>query len=840
MQSSGIRGMCPRCLFACTSARLVDEESSELPGEPGTQEMLLPGLSVGPDDRFLLLDKLGEGAMGEVWLASDQELSREDQPELVALKFLSQPIRQSGKAMDILRSEVRQSQRLSHPNIVRIFDLHLHRGMPFIKMEFVEANSLRHWLDERPDHVMPWRLTARLTQQLASALRYAHETEGVIHRDLKPANLMLSEGPMVKLSDFGIAAARGGDPDRAASGLLLGTLWYASPQQLAGGPPRPEDDIYSLGATLYELLTGSVPFEADTEQELLYKIRHETAQPVPLRLKALDRRNEVPPSLQALVKGCLEKDPLSRPQTREVIKLLTPLVDPWLPARGSPSRELTWEQEEPVLPRGSNRRALGWLAVLVALAVAWWLDVSKWRTRFEDLLTQHYVLPPWPAPPGREPPPPRRNPPPQPVNPPSATPAFGTAVVSIPHVDDDRAMFPIGCEFSTEDGQGRTNDWIRASQRSPKYALLPGNYRLVLSNNSRLAWVVELPLSISSNQQTQVEFAFKFADLTVATDPEDAECQWPRENSPGEAENVSTNRCTKRFKSGVIPFTVSRRGYMDLHTNYLFNPLTNSSANDEVLFVLQRRPVPQPHTAWTNSLNMVFQWIGPGLWACETETTVHEFREFAKATGHNAKEGMFSLTTNGWKQSGSSWDVPGFAQTEDCPVVGVNWDDANTFCRFLTARERQAGWLLPDQAYRLPSTNEWFRLAARHRYPWGEDGMKVEGNYAGTEVIGSNWPASWPVLSDHRDRYSRTAPVRSVEFRTNELGLYHLGGNAAEWCLEKVLCGGSWCDGEDQNLQSLETTAIRVTNPSERYDRNGFRAVIAETVSVPERKKGSR
>ena len=66
MQSSGIRGMCPRCLFACTSARLVDEESSELPGEPGTQEMLLPGLSVGPDDRFLLLDKLGEGAMGEV------------------------------------------------------------------------------------------------------------------------------------------------------------------------------------------------------------------------------------------------------------------------------------------------------------------------------------------------------------------------------------------------------------------------------------------------------------------------------------------------------------------------------------------------------------------------------------------------------------------------------------------------------------------------------------------------------------------------------------------------------------------------------------------------------
>jgi serine/threonine protein kinase len=174
------------------------------------------GLAVGPGGRFVLLDKLGEGGMGEVWLANDRELSQAGEPAFVALKFLSSSIKNDPRALAALRTEVRRSQRLTHPNIVRIFDLHTTpSGAPFVKMEFVEGNSLKRWLEERPTHVMPWRMAAKIGQQLASALQYAHEAEGIVHRDLKPGNLLLSEGPVIKLADFGIASAI---QDRSTSG----------------------------------------------------------------------------------------------------------------------------------------------------------------------------------------------------------------------------------------------------------------------------------------------------------------------------------------------------------------------------------------------------------------------------------------------------------------------------------------------------------------------------------------------------------------------------------------------------------------------------------------------
>ena len=156
-----------------------------------------------------------------------------------------------------------------------IYDrLHLTRkGTPFIKMEFVEGNSLAKWLRDHPEHVMPWRSVVQIVHQLAGALQYAHQVVGIVHRDLKPANLLLGDGGVIKLSDFGIAQLIRSNRKHSSDTGLVGTISYASPQQIAGADPDPADDIYALGATIYELLTGTPPFQGETPEELIQKIK---------------------------------------------------------------------------------------------------------------------------------------------------------------------------------------------------------------------------------------------------------------------------------------------------------------------------------------------------------------------------------------------------------------------------------------------------------------------------------------------------------------------------------------------------------------------------------------
>ena len=228
-------------------------------------------------------------------------------------------------------------------------------------------------------------------------------------------------------------------------------------------------------------------------------------------------------------------------------------------------------------------------------------------------------------------------------------------------------------------------------------------------------------------------------------------------------------------------------------------------------------------------MGTVFLPVGSHLWASATETTVGEFAQFVRATGHDATKGMFSVTSNGWKQVGFSWEHPGFHQADNYPVIGVNYADADEYCRWLAQSERKLGRLSVHQECRLPTTDEWFQLAGRQLYPWGADAQKLVGNYSGREAVNSDWPAPWPILASHIDDFPRTAPVDDVHFGTNLLGFHHLGGNAAEWCNGKVLCGGSWFDGESGNLKDLQTTSIQVPkDPAERHDRNGFRPVIWE------------
>lgn len=837
MQTTGFRGLCPRCLFECTTVLQTRAERVVSSEQPPPAEVLDHGMAVGPGGRFVLLDKLGEGGMGEVWLANDRELSQAGEPAFVALKFLSSAIKDDPRALAALRAEVRRSQRLTHPNIVRIFDLHTTpSGVPFVKMEFIEGNSLKLWLEDRPTHVMPWRMTAKIGQQLASALQYAHEAEAIVHRDLKPGNLLLSEGPVIKLADFGIASAI---QDRFTPGkeeIGLGTIWYASPQQLAGQPARPEDDVYAFGVTLYELLTGSLPLEADSVEEFMGKVRYEPPQSIPERLRALGRRNEVPSRLLALVECCLEKDPLLRPKTRELSRQLSALQGDHAPVAAaaiSVPLQTQWV-ETPELAKSSPWGAWCLVLLLAGLATAAWLgDWKGLRTLLQGGSAP--VVQPVPPTGGGEPglteePTKGTNEPPPPVN--IKEPQ---AKLIIDLVKSHSPILPIQWEILqgqatllkgglkvNQQGKGQTN-----------LTLKPDAYTVLLTDSGEPPWKLERKVTVESNQTAPFRLSLSFvsAHLEVESEPPGAEVTWPPEvNAPTQvgtkAKTPFTNR---RFKAGEIPFTAHHRYYSNTTAVHSFYPAAETDRS-QFPIRLKRTQAPMTKESWTNFLGTTFLPVGPHLWASRTETTVGEFDQFVRETGHDATRGMFSVTSNGWKQIGNSWKEPGrgFVQATNYPVIGVNWADAAKFCEWLDQREHANGRLAADQTCRLPTTNEWFELAGNARFPWGAN-AEVVGNYSGREVTNSDWPKPWPILSDQRDDFPRTAPVDADMFGTNCLGFRHLGGNAAEWCDEKVLGGGSWFDGESGNLKALQTKNIEVPkDPAERHDRNGFRVVIWE------------
>ena len=272
---------------------------------------LQAGSKVGPG-RFILIKELGRGGMGVVWLAQDTNLG-----EQVALKFLPPEVAADPVALNDLRRETVRSHRLTHPNIIRIHDFHQQPdGIAFISMEYVDGMTLSGWRLQQANQVFTWEQLAPLVQQLCVALEYAHG-EGVVHRDLKPANVMLDSRGRVKLADFGIAAVVSDSVSRVSvRSSTGGTLAYMSPQQIRGQTPTVADDVYALGASVYELLTGRPPFYRG---DITHQALNEPAAPLADRVLELGVDNPVPDQVGALVMACLAKEPEGRPTSARAV-----------------------------------------------------------------------------------------------------------------------------------------------------------------------------------------------------------------------------------------------------------------------------------------------------------------------------------------------------------------------------------------------------------------------------------------------------------------------------------------------------------------------------------------
>lgn len=247
--------------------------------------------------RYKIIEELGKGGMGVVYKAEERESK-----EIVALKILPPELTIDPIFITRFKREADSIRQLDHPNIVKLYEVGEEGTTYFMAMEFVDGGSLHDLLHK--EGKIELQRALKIALQVADALAYAHE-KGIIHRDIKPTNIMLTKKREVKLTDFGVAK-RIGKTQVTTTGTIIGTPEYMSPEQTEGKFVDRRSDIYSLGAVLYEMLTGRVPFKGDTPMEVLRKQKFSL--PEPARLLNPD----IPSRVDTILNCMLEKEPSRR------------------------------------------------------------------------------------------------------------------------------------------------------------------------------------------------------------------------------------------------------------------------------------------------------------------------------------------------------------------------------------------------------------------------------------------------------------------------------------------------------------------------------------------------
>jgi eukaryotic-like serine/threonine-protein kinase len=332
------------------------------------------------DGRYEVLSRLGSGGMADVYCAHDSQLDRK-----VALKVLYRRFAADDEFVERFRREASSAAGLQHPNVVSVYDRGEWEGTYYIAMEYLQGRSLKQVVQEEGP-LDPAR-AIDFTVQILKAARFAHR-HGVIHRDLKPHNVIVADEGRAKVTDFGIA--RAGKSEMTQTGSIMGTAQYLSPEQAQGHAVSPQSDLYSVGVILYEMVTGRVPFDA--ESAVTIALKHVAERPVsPSAFNAA-----VTPDLEAAVMRALEKDPARRfadadefiatlqaardgipegavalPRPAQATEEVTALALPPTPVSPVPWAPQEYAPPAPPPPVGERARGGGWWkALLVVLVLA--------------------------------------------------------------------------------------------------------------------------------------------------------------------------------------------------------------------------------------------------------------------------------------------------------------------------------------------------------------------------------------------------------------------------------------------------------------------------------------
>ncbi|HTR25674.1 MAG TPA: protein kinase [Terriglobales bacterium] len=327
---------------------------------------LAPGTKLGP---YEIQSSIGAGGMGEVYRARDTRLGRD-----VALKILPESFTQDADRLHRFEQEARAVAALNHPNILAVFDIGMHNGTPFLVSELLEGDSLRALLDEGP---LPQRKAIEYGVQIAHGLAAAHE-KGIVHRDLKPENLFVTRDARIKILDFGLAkltqkASPQSDErtltsSHTVAGVVMGTASYMAPEQVRGEPADTRTDIFAFGSVLYEMLSGVRAFRRDTAAETMTAVLKDD----PSELS--DPRHPISPTLDRIVRRCVEKNPDQRFQSARDLSFALSALS------GTDTSSVSRAAAVAAASTPRPRRLLLWAAsalALVAVAVVTWFIARR-------------------------------------------------------------------------------------------------------------------------------------------------------------------------------------------------------------------------------------------------------------------------------------------------------------------------------------------------------------------------------------------------------------------------------------------------------------------------------
>jgi formylglycine-generating enzyme required for sulfatase activity len=752
-------------------------------------------------NRYVLVRQLGRGGMGVVWLARDESLERE-----VAIKMLPEIVANDPVAVKELKRETAKSQRLSHPRILRIYDFVETGPLCGITMEYVEGGTLAAKRLEQPGEVFSPVALGKWVRQLCEALAYAHGEVQIVHRDLKPANLMIDRAGDLKVADFGIAASVSDSVSRVSQQAgSSGTPVYMSPQQMMGEKPAVTDDIYAIGATLYELLTGKPPFYSGN---VLMQVQNKVPPSLAERRGELGLTGEtIPPEWEATIAACLAKEPKDRPQSAgEVLQGLR-IAEGGLRSAPAQNRNAPADDADKTDKVGQDRRAgrdavnakskmpafAGIAAAVLVLAGAgfYFGAYAPEQKRLAEIARLEAQ--------GR-----------------AAEAAQLRDAQEKAEAETARlAAARGGIVVRTNPAGAEVRVGAVALDKSPltlKDQKL-GKYPVRIRLDGYEDWDGEV--EVKENDFTDLDIALvRSTGRVVLTGTAGADVV------SGGTRLGTLPLTLDRVPTGAVKYTVSLKGHKPAE-------VTGEIARNAELrlsAMLEPQLYPQSGQPFENTLGQKFVPVpGTNVLFSIWETRVQDFEAFVRETAHDATQGMYSNRGDGWKQQGDTWRSPGFPQGSTHPVVGVNQADAQAFCEWLTKRERAAGRLEANQSYRLPTDAEWDAAVGRAEFPWGNQWPppRGAGNYA-DEAAKRGRYKSWTIISGYDDGYDATAPVGS--FAANAHGLYDLGGNVWEYVNDRAhgLRGASFSPDDRGYLAS----SYRLTGGG-RYNFIGFRVVCA-------------
>lgn len=380
---SAVAGLCRKCLLLRWAGNLAAESGAESSTADQAEK------PIGQIGEYELLAEVARGGMGVVYRAQHRTLQR-----VVALKMIQAGRLASEAEVKRFRLEAEAAAKLEHPNIVPIYDVGEADGRPYFTMKLITGGSLAKRLSQ-PQGRFAASAAARLIAQAARAVHYAHQ-RGILHRDLKPANILLDAQDEPHITDFGLAKRLGGSTELTMSGAVLGTPSYMAPEQAAGKNDQVTTaaDIYSLGAILYELLTGCAPFKAETPLATMRKVLEEEPTPPSQLLRTkqlketradkfafLDPTTEIDSDLETICLKALEKSPDRRYASAEA---LAEDLERWLRQEPIQARPNTvWEVGAKWVRRHPARAGLMGLAILAPVVIIAVLVVSGAKVRRE-------------------------------------------------------------------------------------------------------------------------------------------------------------------------------------------------------------------------------------------------------------------------------------------------------------------------------------------------------------------------------------------------------------------------------------------------------------------------